>query len=118
MAQNEEKKDGISSVKPATPLRPNLSFLSEQTLKPKAENEDDTAYAGMSLNELLNRKKRVANDEQDMSYAATLIAQIKEENEKRKKKTTIILFSVIGAFVLFLIILFAIFPSLGKIVAI
>ena len=118
MAQNEEKKDGVSYVKPATPLRPNLSSLSEQTLKPKAENEDDTAYAGMSLNELLNRKKRVANDEQDMSYAATLIAQIKEENEKRKKKTSIILLSAIGGFVLLLIIIFAIFPSLAEIVTI
>lgn len=116
MAENENKNGTKlhTSKNNSLPFRPNLTSLSNQTFKTQAE--EDTLYSGMSLNELLNRKKRIINKDEDMSYAATMINQIKEENQKRTKKNKIILLFMLGGILVILLLLVIFFPQLSEIV--
>lgn len=116
MAENENKNEIKSHISKnsSLPMRPNLTSLSNQTFKTQAE--EDALYSGMSLNELLNRKKRIINEDEDMSYAATMINQIKEENQKRTRKNKIILLFVLGGILVILLLLAVFYPQLSEIV--
>lgn len=113
MEENEKNEIKSSDKNNSQFFRPNPSFL-EQTYK--TQKEDDTTYGGIPLNELLNRKKRMVDEDQDMSYAATLIAEIKAKNLKRNKKIKLILLISVGAFLLTLILLAIFVPQLIEII--
>jgi len=117
MAENENKneiKSQLSNNKVEN-VRPNLTSFSQQTFKTHTKEEDAT-YSGMSLNELLNRKKRVIDDDEDMSFASTMVNKIKKEHEKRTKKIKIIMLSVVAGIIVILLLLIIIFPELKEII--
>lgn len=119
MEENENKNEIQSHISNNNlqNVRPNLTSLSQQTFKTHT-NEEEATYSGMSLNELLNRKKRIIDDDQDMSFASTMVNQIKKENEKRTKKVKLIMLSVAGGIILILLLLIIIFPDLIEIIKI
>lgn len=116
MEENEknEIKSQISN-KNLPNFRPNLSS-SQQIFT--TQTKEEATYSGMSLNELLNRKKRTIDDSQDMSFASTMVNQIKEDHKKRTRQIKIIMLSIAGGIIVLLLLLVIIFPQLIEIIKI